>query len=94
MTEMLVWPQYLDADKSKSEGRRVPLESAVPDPSADEVARAVKQIGYEPVIERDKRYPREWWRDTGRVRVKDAEDQKRDMLPAIAAYIAAMRDDG
>lgn len=92
MPEMLIWPQYLDADKSKSEGRRVPLESAVSSPSADEVARAVKQIGYEPVIERDKRYPPAWWEDSGRVRVEDAEDQKRDMLPAIAAYIDAMRD--
>lgn len=91
MTEMLVWPAYIDADKSRSEGRRIAEESAVSGPSADEVANAVKQIGYEPVIERDKRYPRAWWEENGRVRVKDADDSKRDMLPAIAAYIKAMR---
>ncbi|MDY6779003.1 MAG: signal recognition particle subunit SRP19/SEC65 family protein, partial [Halobacteria archaeon] len=63
------------------------------DPTADEVAKAVKQIGYDPVIERDKRYPRSWWRNEGRVRVEEVDDSKRDVLRAAAVYLQAMRED-
>ncbi|MDY7081899.1 MAG: signal recognition particle subunit SRP19/SEC65 family protein [Halobacteria archaeon] len=92
MTEMFIWPAYLDADRSRNEGRRIAKDTAVSDPSADEIAKAVKQIGYEAIIERDKKYPKSWWENEGRVLVKDADDSKRDMLPAIAAYIDAMRN--
>ena len=92
MTETIIWPAYLDADKSRSEGRRIPEDTAVPDPTLQEVANAVRQIGYDPVVERDKKYPRSWWESKGRVRL-DAEDSKPDVLRAIAAYIDAMRQE-
>ena len=91
MVENVIWPAYLDADLSRSEGRRVPEDLAVPGPTVDEIAEAVGQVGYDAVIERDKTYPREY-EPRGRVLVKDADDaSKSDLLGAVAAYLGAIR---
>ena len=93
MVEKVVWPAYLDAGRTRREGRRVPADAAVEEPTVDEIAEAVRQVGYDAVIERDVAYPREPWRDSGRVRVKDADDaSKNDLVQAVAAYVAALRD--
>jgi len=92
MVENVIWPAYLDASLSRRDGRRVPLSLAVEEPTVDEVAQAVKQVGYDAVIERGKAYPRQGWRDSGRVLVKDADDAgKSDLLQAVAAYVGALR---
>jgi signal recognition particle subunit SRP19 len=91
MVENVIWPAALDADRTRSEGRRVPQDLAVPDPTVDEIARAVQQVGYDAVVEREVTYPREH-EPRGRVLVKDADDAtKSDLLGAVAAYLGALR---
>lgn len=92
MVENVIWPAYLDAEVSRSKGRRVPGDLAVPEPTVDEIAAAAQQVGYDAVIERDRTYPREY-EPRGRVLVKDADDaSKNDLVQAIAAYVTAMRE--
>ena len=92
MVENVIWPAYLDAAKTRAEGRRVPRELVVEQPTVDEIAAAVQQVGYDAVIERERTYPREY-EPRGRVLVKDADDaSKNDLVQAIAAYVAALRD--
>jgi signal recognition particle subunit SRP19 len=92
MVEKVIWPAYLDVDRSRREGRRVPEGLAVSDPDVEEIAKAVGQVGYDAVIERDVAYPREPWTDSGRVTVKGADaDTKNDLVQAVAAYVGALR---
>jgi len=92
MVENVLWPAYFDADRTRDEGRRVNSDLAVADPSVDEIAEAVGQVGYDAVIERDVTYPREY-EPRGRVLVKGADEaSKGDLLQAVAAYVAAIRD--
>ncbi|GGL56538.1 signal recognition particle subunit SRP19 [Halocalculus aciditolerans] len=92
MVENVIWPAYLDAERTRSEGRRVSLGLAVGEPTVDEIAEAVRQVGYDAVIEREKTYSRAPWRADGRVLVKDADDAgKSDLLQAVAAYVGALR---
>ena len=91
MVENVIWPAALDADLSRSEGRRVPTDLAVEDPVVDEIATAVQQVGYDAVIEREKTYPREN-EPRGRVLVQGADDAtKSDLLGAVAAYLDVIR---
>ena len=91
MVENDIWPAFLDATLSRSEGRRVSLDAAVEDPTAYEIAQAVQQVGYDAVIEREKTYPREY-EPRGRVLVKGADNaSKTDLLEAVAAYVGAIR---
>ncbi|MCL7418495.1 MAG: signal recognition particle subunit SRP19/SEC65 family protein [Halalkalicoccus sp.] len=92
MVENVIWPAYLDAEVSRSKGRRVPRDLAVPEPTVDEIAAAAQQVGYDAVIERDRTYPREY-EPRGRVLIKDADDaSKNDLVQAIAAYVTALRE--
>jgi signal recognition particle subunit SRP19 len=91
MVENVIWPAFLDADRSRGEGRRVSLELAVSEPTVDEIAQAVQQVGYDAVIEREKTYSREY-EPRGRVLVKGADDaSKADLLGAVAAYLEVIR---
>ncbi|UWG47765.1 Signal recognition particle 19 kDa protein [Halanaeroarchaeum sp. HSR-CO] len=93
MVENIIWPAYLDAERSRSEGRRVPESLAVDSPTVDEIAKAVQQVGYDAVIERDMAYPRTPWVTDGRVLVKKADDAtKSDLVQAVAAYVQALRE--
>ena len=93
MVENVLYPAYFDADLTRRRGRRVPEGMAVPEPEVDEIAKAVQQVGYDAVIERDVAYAREHWRERGRVLVKDAEDAtKNDLVQAVGAYLGALRN--
>jgi len=91
MVENVLWPAYFDAALTRSGGRRVPEELAVAEPTVEEIATAVQQVGYDAVIEREKTYSREY-ESRGRVLVKGAEDSKNDLVQAIGAYIGVLRE--
>jgi signal recognition particle subunit SRP19 len=92
MVENVIWPAYFDAALTRSEGRRVALDQAVEEPTVDELAKAVQQVGYDAVIERDKTYSREY-EPRGRVLVQGADDaSKNDLVQAVAAYVTILRD--
>jgi signal recognition particle subunit SRP19 len=91
MVENVIWPAYLDEELSRSEGRRVSRSLAVEDPTVEEIAQAVQQVGYDALIERDKTYPQEY-EPRGRVLVQGAGDAtKSDLLGATAAYLDVIR---
>lgn len=91
MVENVLYPAYFDAAFTRAEGRRVPEDLAVLEPTVEEIAQAVQQVGYDAVIERTKTYPREY-EPRGRVLVKGADDAtKSDLLQATAAYLGAIR---
>ncbi|MFC7226453.1 signal recognition particle subunit SRP19/SEC65 family protein [Salinirubellus salinus] len=91
MVENVIYPAYFDAALSRNDGRRVPLDLAVEDPGVEEIAKAVQQVGYDAVIERDVTYSREY-EPRGRVLVQNADDAgKADLLQAVAAYIGILR---
>ncbi len=92
MVENVVYPAYFDAELSRSDGRRVPTELAVESPTVDEIAKAVQQVGYDAVVERDATYSREF-EPRGSVVVKGTEDTaKNDLVQAVAAYLGVLRE--
>ncbi|WP_267639328.1 signal recognition particle subunit SRP19 [Haloarchaeobius amylolyticus] len=93
MVENVIWPAYFDAELSRSGGRRVPADLAVAEPTVEEIAKAVQQVGYDARIERDVAYPREGYKERGRVLVKNpTDDSKNDIVQAVAAYVNALRE--
>lgn len=91
MVENVVYPAYFDAERSRSEGRRVPTDLAVPEPTVDEIAKAVQQVGYDATVERGKAYSREY-EPRGRVLARGTTDTtKNDLVRAVGAYVAVVR---
>jgi len=87
---VVIYPNYIDSTKTRSEGRRIPLKIAVPNPRIDEIYAAAEALGLNPIIEEDKHYPRSWWDTRGRV-VVDKVKTKLTTLKLIALKISELR---
>lgn len=68
------------------------LDQSVEEPTVDEIAEAIGQVGYDATIERDVTYPREY-DPRGRVLAHGVDDAtKPDLVQAAAAYVNLLRD--
>uniref|UniRef100_A0AAQ4Q162 Signal recognition particle 19 kDa protein n=1 Tax=Gasterosteus aculeatus aculeatus TaxID=481459 RepID=A0AAQ4Q162_GASAC len=71
-----VYPIYINSKKTLAEGRRIPAEKAVENPSCAEIRDVLMAAGLNVYVE-NKMHPREWNRDVqfrGRVRVQVKEE--------------------
>uniref|UniRef100_A0A671KGY4 Signal recognition particle 19 kDa protein n=1 Tax=Sinocyclocheilus anshuiensis TaxID=1608454 RepID=A0A671KGY4_9TELE len=69
---MCIYPAYINSKKTLAEGRRIPAEKAVENPSCAEIRDVLTAAGLNVLLE-NKMYPREWNRDVqfrGRVRIQ------------------------
>lgn len=87
---IMVWPVYMDSQKSREDGRKISVRDALEAPTLKEIEEAAKRLGFNPVTEPEKAYPKEWWEVSGRVLV-DKTKPKSVILKEIAAEIKRMR---
>mgnify|MGYP001772638574 CR=1 FL=1 len=57
-SRVAIYPAYFDANLSRKEGRRVPLNLAVPSPSIEDIVEVCNKLNLNPEIEPEKAYPR------------------------------------
>jgi len=74
MKEVVIWPVYIDRDRSRKEGRRVSKSLGVKNPKLEGIYRTLKKMGYSPEMVRNKCYPRRHWEPSGYIKVKVEED--------------------
>lgn len=84
--KFVLWSVYFDKNLSRSEGRKVPRNLAVENPSLDKIAKIAEEMGLNPVVERDARYPSRQWSNRGRVLI-DMVGKKRKLLLDIASRL-------
>jgi len=76
----VIWPAYFDINLTRSEGRRVPKDLAVDNPSLDAIYKIAKEMNLNPEIEKDARYPFRPWRKEGRILVDMVEKKTKIVL--------------
>ena len=86
----VIWPAYIDKGNSRSDGRVIPRKISVTSPELKEIVQAAKELGLNPTVERDKAYPKSWWKVSGRVLV-DKKGVKSGIVREIAKKIGEMR---
>ncbi len=91
MKECVIWAVNLDKKKSRSEGRKIPRRFAVPNVKFSEVVEACKELGLIFRAEGDKRYPRCWWDEPGRIFI-EKKGTKTKMMIEIAQKILEIRE--
>ena len=69
-TAWVLWPEYFDRSRPRSQGRKVSKALAINDPDVDLISRALVQMGLEHKVEREKSYPANWFSKGGRVLVQ------------------------
>ncbi len=87
---IVLWPSNIDSTKSLSQGRKIPLRYAVPNPSLEEIVHVAEELGLNPEIE-EKAYPRDWWVERRRI-VVDKIITKRKTLIKISMTIRKLRE--
>lgn len=60
----ILWLAYIDATLTKSQGRIIPRNYAVPKPTLEEAARALEKLGLR-YKAYNKRYPALWYDERG-----------------------------
>lgn len=88
--KIAVWPSYVDADKTKRQGRRISKKHAVPSPKLSEIKAAAEKLGLAPETGSEKAYPREWWKAEGVVFVEKTKP-KIKLIKLIAEEIKEAR---
>ena len=91
MKDVMIWPIYLDAEKSLSEGRKVSKEYAITEPKIKEIIKATQKLRYKYTAEEDKAYPGEWYNKSGRV-IITSDDSKKEILINLSNTINQMRE--
>ncbi len=69
-TAWVLWPEYFDRSRPRSQGRKVEKSMAINNPDVDLISKALRQLGLEHKVERDKSYPGNWFSKGGRVLVQ------------------------
>ena len=81
--KFVVYPIYFDKSVSKFSGRKVSLKNAVEKPNIEDIAKAAKSLGLNPILEKESTHPKRNWKKEGRVLI-DKKDSKNQLLRQIA----------
>jgi len=86
---VVVWLDYLDSERKRSEGRRVPLNSCVRAPTLEELAQACKKLNLEAQPQKAF-HPKASRRQSGYVSIKK-NGTKKQIIMAIARELSRIR---
>ncbi len=69
MKEYTIWPVYIDKEKSKNKGRKLNKELCIIKPKVKDIYNAIRKLGYDAEIVKNKCYPKEWWEVTSYIKI-------------------------
>lgn len=79
----VVYPIYFDKSVSRLSGRKVSRKNAIDKPDLENISKAAKSLGLNPILEKEVSYPSRNWKNEGRILV-DKKDSKSNILVQIA----------
>jgi signal recognition particle subunit SEC65 len=85
----VVWLEYVDSERKRSEGRRVPLNSCSRSPTLDELALACSRLNLQPQAQAA-RFPSSSLRASGYVSVRKVAKKQPELIQ-IARELARVR---
>ena len=89
--DTIIWPVYIDSNRTRKEGRKISKKDAVSDPKLTEISRATRKLSLDPKTEDDKSYPRFWWENSGRIIIERENVPKNKVLVEISQTIKTLR---
>ena len=86
---IVLWPEYFDKNRTRSEGRRLPIELCVDSPDLDIIAKGAMILDLDFKIFEDAAYPANWAAKAGCVRVEKGKIKKTQLLVEIGKTLVA-----
>ncbi len=91
--KIIIWPAYIDSDKTQKEGRKISKENSVKNPKIEEISKAAKKLKLEPETKINASYSKSWWENSGKVLITLNESlTKREALIKISNIIKNSRN--
>ena len=79
--QLVIWPSYFEQSLSRGSGRRVSQShTREKPPTLEEIAKAAKSLGLNPVIEKAVAHPARPWKKEGRVLVDKKGSKQKTLL--------------
>ncbi len=82
----VIYPLYFDRSLSRLKGRKVSQKHAIEKPSLENIAKAAKSLGLNPVLEKNAAHSSAPWRREGRILV-EKKGSKRKLLLQISSRL-------
>ena len=76
VNKYVIYPLYFDSAVSRLNGRKVAKKHAVEKPSLENIAKAAKSLGLNPILEKDGIHPSTPWKKKG-----ESSWKKKDQKP-------------
>ena len=90
-----IYPAYFEANRSRQSGRRVPKKLALSGVDTKLISQAVQRLGLEFTVDKQARYPANWWSPAGVVLVKkQSEETKTHLLKKLAKIMRTLKEAG
>ena len=86
--KIIIYPAYFNIHYSRKQGRRVPKNLAF-EAKLETIIKAVKSLGYDFVVEENKRYPKFWWSERGRI-IIETDERKNEVIRKIAKKVTGL----
>lgn len=87
---IILYPVYFNSKCPRSKGRRVSKSRAVKNPTVDEIYKAVRALGLNCTIEKDKHHPARWFEREGRI-VVSTTLKKTQLIKEVAKKLQSIR---
>ena len=88
---MMLWPQYINKDLTRKEGRKIAVEDCVKEPKVSEMESVVKRLGLKYSTQENKTFPGKWYERSGRILV-ETDMKKIELLREISSKIKESRN--
>ncbi|MCL5069134.1 MAG: signal recognition particle subunit SRP19/SEC65 family protein [Thaumarchaeota archaeon] len=89
--QLVLWTDYFNSSLSRSDGRRVPLDRSVKDPTVEELAEAARRFGFTPEASLSK-HPRRMTVGSGYVNIpKKSDFTKSKVIIGVAKHLSNVR---
>ena len=86
---IVLWPEYFDRNRTRAEGRRLPIDLCVDNPDLDIIAKGAMILDLDFKIFEDKSYPANWAAHAGCVRVEKGKIKKSELLKEIGKTLVS-----
>ncbi|MFW6083352.1 MAG: signal recognition particle subunit SRP19/SEC65 family protein [Thermoplasmatota archaeon] len=80
----IIYPEYFDKNKSRSDGRKVPIELAVKNPHIEEIGKVLSEMDVPNRIEKHAQHPANWYEENGRLIIPKQQEKKEEFLDILA----------
>ncbi len=87
----VIYPEYFDADLSRSDGRRVPKKYAISSPDIEEMSNILKDFDIPNMKEDHKAHPSTWYKRNGRIIINKQNMSKQKFLKQLGKKLKKER---